>query len=78
VLASDLPAHRDILQHQKTGWLATTRSEVEQGLNWLEQPENSHLSGELAREWIHTTIGTWDDCAKRYVQAYQDLLEPPA
>lgn len=78
VLASDLQAHRDILQHQKTGWLVTTRLDVEQGLNWLERPENCHLSGELAREWIKTSIGTWDDCAKRYVQAYRDLQESQA
>lgn len=78
VLASDLPAHCDMLQHQQTGWLATTRLEVEQGLNWLERPENSRLSGELARQWIKASIGTWDDCANRYAQAYRDLQEPPA
>jgi hypothetical protein len=78
VLASDLPAHRDMLQHQQTGWLAATRSEVEQGLNWLERPENSRLSGELARQWIKASIGTWDDCANRYAQAYRDLQEPLA
>lgn len=76
VLASDLPAHRDMLRHQQTGWLATTRLEVEQGLNWCERPENSRLSGELARQWVKATIGTWDDCANRYVQAYRDLQEP--
>jgi hypothetical protein len=78
VLASDLPAHRDMLQHQQTGWLATTRLEVEQGLNWLERPENNQLSGEMARHWIKDSIGTWDDCANRYVQAYRDLQEPQA
>ncbi len=78
VLASDMPAHRDILQHQKTGWLAATRLEVEQGLDWLEQPTNSQKSSELARQWIKTSIGTWDDCAARYVQAYRDLQELPA
>lgn len=78
VLASDLRAHRDMLLHQQTGWLATTRLEVEQGLNWLERPENSQLSGELARQWVKASIGTWDDCANRYVQAYRDLQGPPA
>ena len=77
VLASDLPAHRDMLQHQQTGWLAATRLEVEQGLDWLEQPKNNQHSGELARQWIKASIGTWDDCANRYVQAYRDLQEPP-
>jgi len=76
VLATDLPAHRNMLQHQQTGWLAATRLEVEQGLAWLEQPKNNQHSGELARQWIKDFIGTWDDCANRYAQAYRDLLEP--
>jgi hypothetical protein len=74
VLASDLPAHRDMLQHQQTGWLAVSRLEVEQGLNWLEQPRNNQQLGESARQWIKVSIGTWDDCANRYAQAYRDLL----
>jgi hypothetical protein len=78
VLASDLPAHRDMLQHQHTGWLATNRLEVEHGLDWLERPENSRLSGELACKWVKASIGTWDDCANRYAQAYRDLQEPSA
>ncbi len=77
VLANDMPAHRDLLQHQLTGWLAGTRVEVERGLRWLEQSEQNQQSGESARQWIKETIGTWDDCAKRYAEAYRDLLEPP-
>lgn len=76
VLATDLPAHRNMLQHQETGWLAASRLEVEQGLAWLEQPENNQHSGELARQWIKDSIGIWDDCANRYAQAYRDLLKP--
>ncbi|MDO8459325.1 MAG: glycosyltransferase family 4 protein [Burkholderiaceae bacterium] len=74
VLASDLPAHRDMLQHQQTGWLAASRLEVEQGLNWLEQPRINQQLGESARQWIKASVGTWDDCANRYAQAYLDLL----
>ena len=76
VLATDLPAHRNMLHHQETGWLAASRLEVEQGLAWLEQAENNQHSGELAREWIKDSIGTWDDCANRYAQAYRELLKP--
>jgi glycosyltransferase involved in cell wall biosynthesis len=78
VLASDLPAHRDMLQHQQTGCLASTQLEVEQGLEWLEEPINNRQTGESARQWIKASVGTWDDCANRYVQAYRDLKEPSA
>lgn len=75
VLASDLPAHRDMLQHRQTGWLAGSRDELEQGLDWLEDPMNNQQTGQAARTWIKDSIGTWDDCADRYAAAYQSLLE---
>ncbi|MDI1246848.1 MAG: glycosyltransferase family 4 protein [Rhodoferax sp.] len=78
VLASDLPAHRDMIQHRQTGWLAATRDELCQGLDWLEDPVQNQQTGQTARRWIKESIGTWDDCASRYATAYQDLLERKA
>jgi len=75
VLASDLPAHRDMLQHRQTGWLAATPAALRQGLDWLEDPAHNQQTGQAARQWIKNTVGTWDDCANRYAAAYQDLLE---
>lgn len=74
VLASDLPAHRDMVQHRQTGWLAATRDEVCQGLDWLEDTSQNQQTGQTARRWIKASIGSWDDCAGRYAAAYQDLL----
>lgn len=78
VLASDLPAHRDMVQHRQTGWLAPNRNELAEGLDWLEDPLNNQSNGLSARQWIKDTVGTWDDCAARYVAAYRGLLEPRA
>jgi hypothetical protein len=78
VLASNLPAHRNLVQHQHTGWLAATRHDLLQGLSWLEDPLNNQQSGLTARHWIQNTVGTWDDCAERYAAAYRSLLEPQA
>ena len=74
VLASDLPAHRDILQHRRTGWLAASRDELREGLDWLDNTVNNLQTGQAARCWIKDSIGTWDDCAGRYAAAYQNLL----
>jgi glycosyltransferase involved in cell wall biosynthesis len=76
VLASSLPAHRDMLQQRQTGWLAASRDELCQGLAWLEDPANNQQSGQAARRWIKDTVGTWDNCAERYASAYRNLLEP--
>lgn len=78
VLASHLPAHCDLLQHQQTGWIARSRDAVAQGLDFLEEAENRQRVGQAARQWIRGTIGSWDNCAARYAQAYRDLLERKA
>lgn len=75
VLASDLPAHRDIVQHRLTGWLAGSAHELGQGLAWLEDPDNNGQAGQAARRWVKDSIGTWSDCAGRYAAAYESLLE---
>ncbi len=74
VIASDLSAHRDIIKHRGNGWLASTRDDLRQGLEWLEEPTRNLETGEIARARIRDLIGTWDDCADRYVAAYRQLL----
>lgn len=75
VLASDLPAHRDIVQHRATGWLAETPQDLSAGLAWLDDAGNNRRAGQAARQWIKDSVGTWDDCAGRYAAAYRSLLE---
>ena len=76
VLASDLPAHRDMVQHRQTGWLAANRDSLREGLDWLENPQRNEATGLAARQWVKASVGTWDDCADRYADAYRHLLEP--
>jgi len=76
VLASDLPAHRDMVQQRQTGWLATSPADLVQALVWLEDPVNNAVTGQAARHWVKQAVGTWDDCASRYATAYRALLEP--
>ena len=56
ILASDLPAHRDMLQHRQTGWLASTRSNLIEGLNWLEDPVRNAAIGKAAQQHIRDDI----------------------
>jgi hypothetical protein len=74
VIASDLPAHRDIIEHRRTGWLATSARDLSEALAWLEQPEQNRLTGQAARAWVEQNVGTWDDCAARYANLYASLL----
>ena len=59
----------------QTGWLAASRDELCQGLDWLEDSMHNQATGQAASSWIKELIGSWDDCAGRYAAAYTDLLE---
>lgn len=71
VVASGLPAHRDLIRSGETGALVDSRLEFEAALRDLESPVANQSLGLAAREWIKNTMGTWDDCAARYHAAYQ-------
>lgn len=75
VIASNLSAHRDIIRHRQTGWLVDSADDLREALTVLETPDLNQETGNAARIWTKENIGTWDDCAGRYVSAYQRLLE---
>lgn len=75
IIASDLPAHRNMIEHCRTGWIAKTREDFQEGLRWLSVVDNNIGMGLAASEWVRRYIGTWDDCADRYLAAYEKLIE---
>ncbi len=74
VLASRLPAHVDVIRHGETGWLAGTEDEFAQGYQRLCDPGLNQATGTNARRWVRDSIGTWADCAARYVDLYRSIL----
>lgn len=75
VIASDLPAHRDLIHHRETGCLIGSRGDLQQAMQYLETTENNWRIGQAARRWIKSTIGDWDDCAARFVACYAGLMK---
>lgn len=75
VLASRIPGHEAVLAHARTGWLAGTEQEFIAGLAWLSDPGNNRAAGEAGRRWALDKVGTWRDCAQRYIALYQTLLD---
>jgi len=75
ILATDLPAHRDLLADGRTGCLVRTRDELARMLDFLNDPQENLRIGKAAQNWVRETVGTWDDCAERFVTAYSDILE---
>jgi glycosyltransferase involved in cell wall biosynthesis len=74
ILASNLPAHYDMVRHGQTGWIVNKRSDLAAGLLQLEDDVTSIRIANAARQWVRDEIGNWDDCAARYSQAYADIL----
>ena len=74
ILATDLPAHRDLLVDGQTGCLVRTPDELLRMLEMLDSPQENLRIGNAARNWVRETIGTWSDSAERFVVAYNDLL----
>jgi glycosyltransferase involved in cell wall biosynthesis len=75
IIASNLPAHQDLLIHRQTGWIAESPASLVEALDFMEMAENNTSIGNAARTWIRQEIGDWDDCAARYRRAYADLLQ---
>lgn len=74
IIASRLPAHESIVFHQQSGWICDTHEDVGIGINHFEDMAENQRAGQAARAWAKQEIGTWDDCAARYISLYEQLL----
>lgn len=74
IIASDMPAHANLVQHGSTGQLCSSEPGYASAIEHLEDTENNLAAGAASRAWVAREIGTWDDCAQRYVKLYRELL----
>jgi len=73
IIASDIPAHTSFLRHGETGWLCGGPDDLVSALAELEKHGRNGRIGAAARDWARQAVGTWDDCATRYVRMYRRL-----
>lgn len=74
VIASAIPGHADIINHDQSGRLVSSREAFREAVAWLSDPENNNRAGAAARDRIQSEIGTWKTCAGRYVEAYKSVI----
>ncbi len=73
IASSGVSAHEDLLRDQTTGRLCDDAEQLGKILGELENwPVNRKL-GEAARDKASESVGTWDDCASRYIRLYERL-----
>lgn len=78
IIASRMPAHADIVTDGATGALCDTPRDYANALAALEDPAVNLRMGVAARNWVMRELGTWDNCAARYVAVYRQLQERAA
>ena len=74
IVASNMPAHASIVFDGETGRLCDSKDNYGASVRELEDATTNRHLGEVARRWVTAEIGTWDDCADRYVSIYRQLL----
>lgn len=75
IVASRLPAHDDLLAGGEGGVLCASADETREALQALADPAANRALGQRGRARMQSDIGTWDDCAERYVTLYRGLLD---
>ena len=76
IVASRIAAHEDLLRHRTTGWLCDSADELCKALDALEDESLNRTLGLNARTWAQSEIGTWNDCATRYLGLYEEIMRP--
>ena len=74
IVASRLPAHSDLMADGETGVLCDSAGAYADAVASLENPAMNLRIGQAATAWVKQALGTWDDCAARYVNLYRELL----
>jgi hypothetical protein len=78
IIATRMPAHTDVVSDGITGVLCDTQQAYAAALARLEDTAANLRMGDAGRAWVTKEIGTWDDCASRYVAVYRQLMESSA
>lgn len=74
IIASPLPAHRNLIDHGVEGLIVHDAATFAAALNTLEDISENKRMGDAGRSRIQRDMGTWSDCAARYAILYKELL----
>ncbi|MBF0266775.1 MAG: glycosyltransferase [Gammaproteobacteria bacterium] len=75
IIASDIEAHKNFITNMENGLIVNSEKQFHQSIQYLSDLKNNNKIAVSAKHWVSNEIGTWDDCAKRYLKAYLDLKE---
>jgi glycosyltransferase involved in cell wall biosynthesis len=74
VVASDIPAHHELIEHGRTGFLASDPESMARFAGGLVQDEAlRHEVGESGRRFVQARFAA-EACARSYVELYRSVL----
>jgi glycosyltransferase involved in cell wall biosynthesis len=74
IIASPLSAHTDLIDDGVEGLIVPDSDTFQAALDTLADPVTNRAMGAAGRTRIRRDMGTWDDCAGRYMGIYRSLL----
>lgn len=74
IVASDLPAHCDLLETNDCGRICRDPASLEGYFAEAESPQAGQAISARAKRKAMELFGTWETCASRYAMHYRDLL----
>lgn len=77
IIASSIPAHKDLLEPIGGGVLVSSKEEFTAALEKLSDHDTRVAFSKLSRKTMKETYGTWEDCSSRYHALYDILLQEP-
>lgn len=78
VIASNLPAHADLLESMEGGLIVSNQQEFASALLAVSDTDTRASLSTAARHAVKDIYGNWDDCADRYQSIYDHLLQGTA
>lgn len=75
ILASDHPAHQDLIDHGKTGWIIDSSESFDNGLSLLSEMKTNRAMSGAAKKKAQDEFGTWSTYARRLRLIYRELLD---
>ena len=77
IVASRMPAHASLVIDGDTGRLVGSQDDYVNAVHETEQADTNRRFGVAARSKMRVEVGTWDDCAGRYIRLYRQLQDRP-
>jgi hypothetical protein len=75
LIASDIEAHSNFVEHDHTGLLVADSDDLRDALQRLEQHECNTRFSAHCKLFASNNYGTWSDCTQRYMTLYETLLQ---